>query len=418
MNSAANEIQLKNALRQRLVQRLASGTPDLLVPEALLPLALELLGRLGREGYSVPVAQRLSLAEAVVDDVLGYGPLQPLLEDPAVSEIMVNGHAAVFVERRGRKDLVDCRFDDEAHLRYHLEKLVRAAGRRLDEASPFLDLLLPDGSRVNAIIPPAVLGGPHLTIRRFSRQIDSLERLVALGTLCEPLARFLRACVVSGQNMLCAGATGAGKTTLLEVLSRLIPPTERIVTIEDTPELQLTQPNVARLLTRPPNLEGRGEITPGELFANCLRMRPSRILVGELRGREAAELLQAVNSGHRGTLAVIHAATPEQALLRLEHLALLALGNVPLRSVRSMVAAGLQLVVQVALLPDGVRRVTHLAEVRPPRGEDPPEVVDLYSWDPAGGGRFVTHGVVPRFVEELGRVDPRLADLLLTTRAR
>ncbi|MBM4321675.1 MAG: CpaF family protein [Deltaproteobacteria bacterium] len=409
-----SEVQAKNALRQRLVRNITQ-TPSLTGDRTSLEAsALEIAHRLGREGYAIDAEARQRIAAAVVDDILGWGPLQPLFDDPTITEIMINGPDVVFAERGGQKKETGIKFDDEAHLRHLIEKMLRPTGKRLDEMVPFADISLPDGSRVNVIIPPVVVGGPHVTIRCFLRSIRTLEDLVRLGTMDARMARFLWACIHSHQSMIFAGSTGTGKTTLLEILSGYIDHDERIVTIEDTLELTLEQPNVARLLTRAPNLEGKGEITPQELFRNSLRMRPTRILLGELRGREAAEFLQALNSGHRGSLAVLHAASPEQTLLRLEHLVLLSLGNVPLNAIRSQIACGLQILVQLVQHSDGVRRVTHIVEVDGVGVDGEVQVRDVFRYEEATEaveeedagkhGKFVATGYVPRCLEEMKRL--------------
>jgi pilus assembly protein CpaF len=321
----------------------------------------------------VPVPQRLreQLVGEVVDEVSGLGPLQALLDDPTVSEIMVNGPKQVYVERAGLLERVDRAFLDDAHVLRVIERIVAGVGRRIDEASPMVDARLPDGSRVNAVIPPLCLDGSSITIRKFTRQPLTMERLVAGGTLTPEMAGFLRACVQARLNILVTGGTGSGKTTTLNALSGFIPPGERIITIEDAAELQLQQPHVLRMESRPPNVEGRGEIPIRSLVRNALRMRPDRIIVGECRGGEALDMLQAMNTGHDGSLSTLHCNSPQDALARLETLTLMAGMDLPARAIREQIAAAIHLVVHQARLQDGTRRITHITEVQGLAGGGP-----------------------------------------------
>ena len=355
-------------------------------------------------GITLTDEHRDRLADELSDDILGFGPIEELMRDPAVTEIMINGPDRIYVEWQGKKALSQVTFDDEQHLRHTVEKLVMQAGKRLDEARPHVDLSLEDGSRVNVIIPPAVEGGPHVTIRRYQHNFQSLEDLVQAGTLDERLARFLLACIRGRLNILFSGASGAGKTTLVEVLSRYIDNSDRIVVIEDTPELLLQQNNMVRLLTRPANADGEGEVTAQDLFSNSLRMRPDRIILGELRGGEALAYLQALNSGHRGSLGVIHASRPEEALVRLENLVPFAGMPIPLEVTRQQIAHGVDVVVHLAQLADGSRKVTRIAEVLETPGEAGVQVLDLFLFreqrlDVEGkvSGRFEACGSVPGF---------------------
>jgi pilus assembly protein CpaF len=307
--------------------------------------------------------ERTRLEREIADDLLGYGPLQPLLDDDSVTEIMVNGPAHVYVERSGRIEQANAVFAGENHLMRIIDKIVSEVGRRIDEASPMVDARLPDGSRVNAIIPPLALCGPTLTIRKFSRRPYGLEDLIRFGTLTEQSAEFLAACVAGKLNILVAGGTGTGKTTMLNALSAFIPSTERIITIEDSAELQLQQRHVIPLESRPPNVEGKGEIRIRELVRNALRMRPDRLVVGEVRGPETLDMLQAMNTGHDGSLTTIHANAPRDALSRLETLVLTAGVDLPLRAIREQIASAFDLLIQVNRLIDGSRRVTHVTEV-------------------------------------------------------
>ncbi|UCG35029.1 MAG: CpaF family protein [Candidatus Omnitrophota bacterium] len=313
--------------------------------------------------YQIDDAQKDQIINSLCDDFLGWGPLQHLMEDKEISEIMVNGPFKVYMEKEGKKTLTDITFDDEAHLRYIIEKMLAPSARRLDESLPYVDFSLDDGSRVNVIIPPLAIGGAMMTIRKFLRTIEKVEDLVSLGTIDERMAEFLTACVKAKLNILFSGATGSGKTTTVEVLSSYIDSSERIVTIEDALELSLRQDHVVRLLTKPPNIEGKGEVTIRDLFRNTLRMRPTRIILGEIRGEEAMDYLQALNSGHRGCLAVIHASRPSDAMGRLETMSLYAGLNIPVWGIRRQISSGLNLIVQHDQLIDGSRKINYISEV-------------------------------------------------------
>jgi pilus assembly protein CpaF len=309
------------------------------------------------------VMARQRLVAEVADEILGFGPIEPLLADATVSEVMINGPRQVYVERRGLLTLTDVTFRDNAHVMRIIEKIISPLGRRLDEASPMVDARLPDGSRVNAIIPPLALDGPTITIRKFSKTPLGVEDLIRLGTITSGMAKFLEAAVQAKQNIVVSGGTGTGKTTFLNVLSGYIPSRERVVTIEDPAELQLRQPHVVRLETRPPNMEGKGEIGQRLLLRNALRMRPDRIVVGEVRGPEAFDMLQAMNTGHDGSLTTVHSNSPRDAISRIENLVLTANLDLPIRAVRDQIASAVNLVVQLNRLRDGTRRVTHISEV-------------------------------------------------------
>ncbi|MBD3246619.1 MAG: CpaF family protein [Candidatus Omnitrophica bacterium] len=306
----------------------------------------------------------------LIDEFIGFGPLEPLMQDPQVTEIMINGPYQVYMEKDGRKVPTDLQFDDETHLRHTIDKMLLPTGKRVDESYPYVDFSLQDGSRVNVIIPPLSVGGTTVTIRKFLRSINAVEDLVELGTIDQRMADFLVACIKAKVNILFSGATGSGKTTTLEVLSSYLSPLERIIVIEDTLELTLRQDHVVRILTRPPNIEGKGEVTIRDLFINTLRMRPTRIILGEIRGPEAMDYLQALNSGHRGCLAVIHAATPFDALTRLETTALYAGLYLPVWAIRKQIASGVDLIVQHDQLTDGTRKITYMTEVERIEGED------------------------------------------------
>ncbi len=307
--------------------------------------------------------ERRELVRQLTDDILGYGPLEQLLRDDSVTEIMVNAYDRVYIERNGKLELSDARFVDSAHIMRIIDKIVSQVGRRVDEASPMVDARLPDGSRVNAIIPPLALSGPTLTIRKFSRDPYTINDLISFGSLSPKAAQFLAACVKGKLNILISGGTGTGKTTTLNAVSAFIPGDERIVTIEDAAELQLQQDHVITLESRPANIEGKGEIKIRELVRNALRMRPDRIIVGEVRGAETLDMLQAMNTGHEGSLTTIHANGPRDALARLETLVMTAGVELPHRAIREQIASAFDLMVQIQRLVDGSRRITHVSEV-------------------------------------------------------
>jgi pilus assembly protein CpaF len=348
---------LAAALRSRLIERARSGEA------AGGSLDEEVRALVEREAAPLPEADRSALAERVVLLATGLGPLEPLLSDPAVDEVMVNGPGEVYVERGGRIEPGGVAFGGEAELMHAIERILAPLGRRVDESSPLCDARLPDGSRVNVVIPPLSLSGPCLTIRRFRRQGFSLRDLVENETLAREAAELLALCVAARTSLLVSGGTGSGKTTTLNALSGAIPGEERIVTIEDAAELRLRQRHVVRLEARPANLEGRGEVTIRQLVRNALRMRPDRIVVGEVRGAEALDMLQALNTGHEGSLTTVHANSPADALRRVETLALMAGVGLPHTAVREQVASALDLVVHQARLPDGSRRVDSICEV-------------------------------------------------------
>jgi pilus assembly protein CpaF len=349
--------RLAGSLRERLLREARSD------PEADGDLTGRIASLVDRDCGLLDSAARGRLVALVAERSFGLGPLEPLLSDPAVDEIMVNGPGRVWVEREGRLEATDIAFGSEADLRHAIERILAPLGRRVDEACPLVDARLPDGSRVNAIIPPLSLDGPVLTIRRFRRRGFSPEELVAAGTLSPPLRDFLAGCVRARVNLLVSGGTGSGKTTTLNALSSFIDPGERIVTVEDAAELRLRQPHVIRLESRPPNLEGRGAVTIRDLVRNALRMRPDRILVGEVRGAEALDMLAAMTTGHDGSLSTVHAGSPEEALRRVETLALMADVALPHAAVRDQVASAIDVVVHQARLGDGRRAVTAVSEV-------------------------------------------------------
>jgi len=353
--------ELAGALRQRLIERARSG-------EFGTDVGAEIAALVEREAAALSEAERAALRERVLLAATGLGPLEPLLADPAVDEVMINGPGEIYVERHGKIRPTGVQFDSEAELTHAIERILAPLGRRVDEASPLCDARLADGSRVNVVIPPLSLSGPCLTIRRFRREGFSLDDLVRLGTMSCDEAALLARCVAARASILVSGGTGSGKTTTLNALSGAIPGDERIVTIEDAAELRLRQDHVVRLESRPPSLEGRGEVTIRALVRNALRMRPDRIVVGEVRGGEALDLLQALNTGHEGSLSTVHANSPRDALARLETLALMAEVGLPHAVVADQVARAIELVVHQARRPDGSRVVEAIAEVVPAPG--------------------------------------------------
>jgi pilus assembly protein CpaF len=404
------------ALFARLGQRLFDTTDESQLHSIVVG---EITALMAADERPLSPAERQTLVRDIARDVMGLGPLEPLLADPTVSEIMVNGHDAVYVERAGVLMPSGARFLSEDHLRRVIDRIVAQVGRRVDESSPMVDARLVDGSRVNAIVPPLSLDGPILTIRKFSRDPFQVADLIELNTMTEPVATVLTAAVKGGLNVLVSGGTGTGKTTLLNVLSSFVPSDERIVTIEDAVELQLRQEHVIRLEARPPNIEGRGEITIRDLVRNALRMRPDRIIVGEVRGAEALDMLQAMNTGHDGSLSTIHANGPRDALARVETMVLMAGFDLPTRAIREQVASALNLIVHVQRFRDGSRRITHVTEVVGMEGEVI-TLQDVFRYDHALG-RSVATGIRPEFTEHLEAVGVELpaalfGDLELTWR--
>ena len=355
--------------------------------------------------------ERQRLVQEILDDVIGLGPLQKFLADDAVTEVMVNGPDKVYVERDGKLFLTGSRFTSEDHLRRIIERIVTKVGRRIDESSPLVDARLSDGSRVNAIIPPLAVNGSSLTIRKFGQVPLTVNDLIRFGTISPEMAELLKACVHARLNIIVAGGTGTGKTTLLNVLSSFIPADERIVTIEDAVELQLQQEHVVRLESRPRNIEGKGEISIRDLVRNSLRMRPDRIIVGEVRGGETLDMLQAMNTGHDGSISTVHANTPRDAIARLETLVLMAGMDLPLRAIREQIASAVNLIVHVSRLRDGTRRVTHVTEVQGMEG-DVVTLQDAFTFDYSAGmdangrflGRPIPTGVRPRFVDHFAEL--------------
>ena len=357
-------------------------------------------------GLQVADEVREQLFREVVDEILGYGPIDPLLADPAVSEVMVNGPYLVYIERGGKISKTDIKFDNDDHVLRVIDRIVRPLGRRVDRNSPMVDARLPDGSRVNAVIPPCAVDGPSITIRKFNEDKLTVEDLVSFGTLTPHMAEFLEACVQARLNTVVAGGTGSGKTTTLNVLSSFIPSDERIVTIEDSAELQLHQEHVVRLEAKPPDLDGTGQVTIRDLVRNSLRMRPERIIVGEVRGPEALDMLQAMNTGHDGSLTTVHANSPRDTVARLETLVLMTGLDLPLRVVRAQLASAIDLIIQQTRLRDGSRKVTNITEVQGMEG-DTVVLSDIFVFNEQGMkgdevvGELVPTGVRPKFSTKL-----------------
>jgi pilus assembly protein CpaF len=352
---------LKRDVRVETGMRFGKNAPSLAEVKESARQILE--SKLKQKRLQWDAGAKETLLNAIGDDLLGFGPLEQLLRDNSITEIMINGPYRIYIERAGKKNLSGIQFEDEGHLRSILDKMLMLAGRRLDESSPYVDFSLKDGSRINAIISPLAADGSAITIRKFLDTLRSREDLVRLKTINEPMSRFLQAAIKAKLNIMFAGATGAGKTATLNVLSNEITPDERIVTIEDALELKLNQEHVVRLLTRGNNIEGKGAISVRQLFGNTLRMRPSRIILGEIRGEEAMDFLQAINSGHDGTLAVLHASTPADVVGRLETMAMYAGLNLPSSEIRRQIASGLNLIIQHEQLADGSRKITCITEV-------------------------------------------------------
>jgi pilus assembly protein CpaF len=399
---------LKARIHRRMVERINLTNLDAIDPQMLRAQIGHIISTVvSEENIPLSESQRIALEQEVMNETFGLGPIEPLLHDPDVSDILVNTHRQVYIERFGRLELTSVKFDDDQHLMKIIDRIVSKVGRRIDESSPMVDARLPDGSRVNAIIPPLALDGPTLSIRRFGVRTLDMDDLMESDSISPGMAELLRGAVKARLNMLISGGTGSGKTTLLNALSAFIPAEERIVTIEDAAELQLLQPHVVRLETRPPNIEGKGEVTQRDLVKNTLRMRPDRIIVGEVRGQEVMDMLQAMNTGHDGSLTTVHANNPRDALHRLETLMLLSGVNLPPMAMREQISAGLDVIVHVARLSDGSRRVVNVSEIVGMEG-DIVSMQDIFIFRKTGIseegkvlGRYEATGIRPKFADRL-----------------
>ncbi|WP_416054781.1 CpaF family protein [Janthinobacterium svalbardensis] len=400
--------ELKQRIHALLLERVDLESMQRLTQEQIRDELRILVERLlDEEAVVINDIERKNLTRDIRNEMLGFGPLETLLSDPTVSDILVNGHKQVYVERRGKLELTDVVFNDDAHLMKIIDKIVSRVGRRIDESSPMVDARLPDGSRVNAIIPPLAIDGPVMSIRRFSVDPLRLADLVAYTSMTAEMAEVLQGLGKAKMNILISGGTGSGKTTMLNVISGFIGHTERIVTVEDAAELQLQQPHVVRLETRPPNIEGKGEVSQRALVRNALRMRPDRIILGEVRGAEALDMLGAMNTGHEGSMATIHANTPRDAITRLENMISMAAANLPSKAIRQQISSAISVVVQVSRLIDGKRKVTSIQEITGMEG-DVITMQEIFSFKQTGVGEsgavvgyFSASGIRPHFLERL-----------------
>ena len=400
--------EMKSRLHRTLINRMDLTKLQTLTPEQVHAEVSRLAEAvLAQEAMPLSVSERERLVSDVQHELFGLGPLEPLLKDPTISDILVNKHDTIYIERRGKIERTNVTFKDDEHLMRVIERIVSSVGRRIDESSPMVDARLQDGSRVNAIIPPLAIDGPVVSIRRFGSDPLKMAMLIENKALTKDIADMLQMVVHARLNVLISGGTGAGKTTLLNALSAFIPENERIVTIEDSAELQLQQPHTVRLETRPPNIEGRGEVTQRDLVRNALRMRPDRIVIGEVRGGEAIDMLQAMNTGHDGSLTTIHANTPRDALSRLETMIQMTGMRLSDRAMRQQVASAINIVLQVARMSDGSRRVTSISEITGMEGETI-TMQEIFQYERTGVdaqgtvlGRFRPTGIRPRFAERL-----------------
>jgi len=401
--------ELKTRIHDRLLDMVDLSVIETLDRDILKSQIKLLVERILSEDLaSMPLnsIERRLLVSEIQDEVMGLGPLEPFLQDPTISDILVNTYRKIYVERFGKLETTDARFKDNPHLMKIIDRIVSSIGRRIDESSPMVDARLTDGSRVNAIIPPLAVDGPILSIRRFAVEPLEMQDLIQFRTLTPQIGEILKGIVRTRLNVIISGGTGSGKTTLLNVLSRFIPANERIVTIEDPTELQLKQEHVVRLETRPPNIEGKGEVTQRDLVKNSLRMRPDRIIVGEVRGQEAFDMLQAMNTGHDGSLTTIHANSPRDALMRVETMVAMAALEIPAEFLRRYISSAINVIIHVARLPDGTRKVTSLQEITGMEGSVV-TLQEIFSFqktrmdaDGKVRGKFIFHGVRPHFVEK------------------
>jgi pilus assembly protein CpaF len=403
------QTQIKSAVHKELIKRmdLARLGEFAQTKSGQQQLLIMIQGLLGEQGIPLSTTERDKLAQEVVDEVFGLGPLEPLLKDPTVSDILVNTYKQVYVERRGVLEKTSVTFNDEKHLMHTIEKIVSAVGRRVDESSPMVDARLLDGSRVNVIIPPLAVDGAIMSIRKFAKNSLTADDLVKNLMMTQAMLEVLKGAVRARLNIVVSGGTGSGKTTLLNMLSGFISPLERIVTIEDSAELQMKQEHVVRLETRPPNVEGTGAIKQRELVINALRMRPDRIVLGEVRGEETLDMLQAMNTGHDGSITTIHSNTPRDALARLETMAMMGEVKLTDKAIRAQIAAAVHLIIQVSRMADGSRRITHITELTGAYSEVI-SMTDIFLFEKKGlgpdgrlRGRFYATGILPKFAEKL-----------------
>ncbi len=412
---------VKSRIHRRVLERLNLASLESVDREQATSAVRQLvLEQVALEDVALNLEEREALVEHILDEIFGLGPLEPLMKDANVADILVNTARQVYIERQGKLESTNIRFRDDRHLMQVIDRIVSAVGRRIDDSSPLVDARLADGSRVNAIIPPLAIDGPHLSIRKFRRDTLSGQDLLDKGSLTESMLELLKGVVVAKLNVLISGGTGAGKTTLLNILSSFIPLNERIVTIEDSAELQLRQPHVVRLETRPPNIEGRGEVTQRMLLVNALRMRPDRIIVGEVRSFETVDMLQAMNTGHEGSLTTIHANSPRDALTRIETMVAMANLGLPEKAVRAQIASAIHVVIQLARLPDGMRKVVSISEIVGMEG-DVITMQEIFLFDRRGIaedgsvlGGFRPTGIRPRFAERLERWGVNLSSVMFS----
>jgi pilus assembly protein CpaF len=411
---------IKGRVHRKLIERLNLSNLDKLTREQVVEAIRKVVhDLLSQESAPLNFEEREELVKQVLDEIFGLGPLEPLVQDPSISDILVNTYKQVFIERNGRLEKTDVRFQDDRHLLQVIDRIVSAVGRRIDDSSPMVDARLPDGSRVNAIIKPLAIDGPHLSIRKFKRDALSGEDLLRTDSLTEPMLELLRGIVKSRLNILISGGTGAGKTTLLNVLSSFIPANERIVTIEDSAELQLRQPHVVRLETRPANIEREGEVSQRLLLVNALRMRPDRIIMGETRGGEAVDMLQAMNTGHDGSITTLHSNSPRDAMSRLETMISMASLDLPEKAMRQQIASAIQIVIQVSRLSDGARKIVQISEIAGMEG-DVITMQDIFIYERLGMdgdqvlGRFRATGIRPRCSDRLKSFGIDLSSVLFS----
>jgi pilus assembly protein CpaF len=415
--------EIKGRVHRKLIERLNLSSLDKLSREQVVDAIRKVVhDLLAQEAAPLNFEEREELVRQVLDEIFGLGPIEPLMQDPEVSDVLVNTYKQVYIERYGKLEPTDVRFQDDRHLLQVIDRIVSAVGRRIDDSSPMVDARLADGSRVNAIIKPLAIDGPHLSIRKFKRDALSGEDLLAKDSLTEPMLELLKGVVRARLNVIISGGTGAGKTTLLNILSSFIPATERIVTIEDSAELQLKQPHCVRLETRPANIEGSGEVSQRLLLITALRMRPDRIIMGECRGGEAVDMLQAMNTGHDGSITTIHANTPRDALSRVETMVSMASLDLPEKAVRQQIASAIQVVIQVSRMSDGARKVIQIAEISGMEG-DVITMQDVFVFERTGIGedekvlgRFKASGIRPKFTERLKAYGIDLSALLFMNR--